>query len=215
MQLSRKMTWMDRLLGELDHALRTLSPARQIVKRYPDGIDALPDELTLTDSQQSARLMRVNHAGEVSAQALYRGQAFWARKPDKRAHLLEAAAEEEQHLHWCEQRLQTLNGHPSILAPVWYAGSLALGSLAGLAGDRWSLGFVEETEIQVGQHLDDHLQRLPAKDQVSRAILQRMREDELTHADNARSAGAQTLPGPIKSGMKYVAKVMTTTSYYL
>jgi ubiquinone biosynthesis monooxygenase Coq7 len=160
-----------------------------------------------------AGLMRVNHAGEVAAQALYRGQALVARSPAVRRQLLDAAAEERDHLHWCEQRLRELDDAPSLLTPLWYAGSFAIGATAGLAGDRTSLGFVEETERQVSEHLDDHLGRLPEQDARSRAILKTMREDEERHGRAAKEAGAKTLPGPVRRLMSAVAGVMKFGAY--
>jgi ubiquinone biosynthesis monooxygenase Coq7 len=160
-----------------------------------------------------AGLMRVNHAGEVAAQALYRGQALVARSPAVRRQLLDAAAEERAHLHWCEQRLRELDDAPSVLTPLWYAGSFAIGATAGLAGDRTSLGFVEETERQVSEHLDDHLSRLPEQDARSRAILKTMREDEERHGRDAKAAGAKTLPGPVRRLMSAVAGVMKFGAY--
>jgi ubiquinone biosynthesis monooxygenase Coq7 len=159
--------------------------------------------------------MRVNHAGEVAAQALYHGQAAFAARPEVR-HLLEKAAHEEaDHLAWCEQRLRELGSRPSLLGPLWYAGSFAIGAAAALAGDRTSLGFVSETERQVEGHIDSHLARLPAHDARSRAILETMRRDEIEHGAEARAAGGAELPPPVRTAMRATAKVMTTTSYWL
>ena len=159
--------------------------------------------------------MRVNHAGEVCAQALYHGQARVARTPERRLHLQTAAREEGDHLRWCRARLQALRTEPSRLGPVWYGGAYAAGLLAGLAGDRISLGFVEETEQQVAQHLQQHLQRLPATDPQSRAVLERMRQDELQHSARAREAGGQALPGVVRGLMRRCARVMIGTAYYI
>lgn len=158
-------------------------------------------------------LMRVNHAGEVAAQALYHGQALVARDAKTRRHLLEVAAEEQDHLHWCEQRLHELGAGPSRLQPLWHAGSLAIGALAGLAGDRTSLGFIDETERQVAEHLGDHLRRLPENDLRSRAILEQMRRDEQRHGADAQAAGAQPLPPPVKGLMRQVARIMKFGAY--
>jgi ubiquinone biosynthesis monooxygenase Coq7 len=157
--------------------------------------------------------MRVNHAGEVAAQALYMGQALVARDDATRAKLERAAAEENDHLAWCQERLDELGARPSVLAPFWYAGSFAIGALAGLAGDRWSLGFVVETERQVEAHLDHHLAELPPADRASRVVLERMKSDEVRHADDARAGGGAELPRPVRRLMSLVSKVMTTTAY--
>jgi ubiquinone biosynthesis monooxygenase Coq7 len=162
-----------------------------------------------------AGLMRVNHAGEIAAQALYRGQALLARDPAVREQLLQAAAEERAHLQWCAARLHELDDAPSLLAPFWYAGSFAIGTAAALAGDRTSLGFVEETERQVCDHLDEHLGRLPEQDTRSRAILKTMRDDEARHGSAAQAAGARRLPEPVRRLMGAVARVMKFGAYRL
>jgi ubiquinone biosynthesis monooxygenase Coq7 len=159
--------------------------------------------------------MRVNHAGEVAAQALYQGQALTARLDDVRDKMREAAIEEQDHLAWCEARLRELGSQPSLLNPLWYSGSFAIGALAGLAGDRWSLGFVAETEQQVVEHLESHLGDLPAKDQRSREVVTKMRDDEAEHRDTARDAGGAALPGPVRGLMRAVAGIMTRTAYRL
>ena len=159
--------------------------------------------------------MRVNHAGEVAAQALYQGQALTARGSHVRESLRQAAQEEGDHLAWCEERLRELDSHPSVLNPLWYAGSLAIGALAGVLGDRVSLGFVAETERQVEGHLAEHLQRLPLNDERSRRILAQMKADETRHGENARAAGARELPAPVKLLMKLTARVMTRTAYWV
>jgi len=159
--------------------------------------------------------MRVNHAGEIAAQALYHGQALVARNCTTREMLLEAAREESDHLAWCETRLRELDARPSLLNPLWYAGSFAIGALAALAGDRTSLGFVVETERQVEGHLDEHLGRLPAGDTRSRAILQTMRTDEIAHGANARAAGGAELPSPVRALMRRTARVMTGVAYWI
>jgi ubiquinone biosynthesis monooxygenase Coq7 len=159
--------------------------------------------------------MRVNHAGEVAAQALYHGQALVARDPAVRDFLLEAAREEGDHLVWCATRLRELGSRTSLLDPVWYAGSVAIGALAGLAGDRTSLGFIAETERQVEGHLDSHLERLPTTDRASRAILEQMKADEATHRDHALAHGGEDLPAPVRGLMRAVAKVMTGSAYWV
>ena len=158
--------------------------------------------------RESAKLMRVNHAGEVAAQGLYHGQALTARSEETRRHLLAAADEEQAHLEWCEARLQQLGDRPSVLRPFWYGASYAMGAAAGLFGDRWSLGFVAETERQVSEHLDEHLERLPREDADSRAVLQRMRADEQRHGHEATRRGGAELPEPVRGLMRQVARVM-------
>lgn len=203
---------------------RDYSPADHILMRLQRGMAAIAPHLpaaqasadTTLDAAQrrhAAGLMRVNHAGEVSAQALYHGQALTARDPKVRAHLLKAADEEQQHLNWCEERLAELGEGPSKLQPLWAAGSFAIGAVAGLAGDHWSLGFVAETEKQVSEHLQDHLQRLPENDQKSREIVAAMNADEIRHGNEASNAGGRPLPRPIRDLMKAVARVMKFSAY--
>lgn len=184
--------------------------------RRPSPAAAVADApLNNAERRRSARLLRVNHCGEVCAQALYRGQALTARQPELRATLYRAAREEGDHLRWCRQRLDQLDGHSSRLNPLFYIGSLTMGAAAGLAGDRWSLGFLAETERQVEQHLDNHLQRLPAADIASREILSVMQADEARHADTAIAAGGAALPAPARHAMKLLSKVMTRTTYWV
>ena len=199
----------DHLLGAADRALRALfapAPASRPVPGPPAGALAEPDR------REAAALMRINHAGEIAAQGLYHGQALAARDPAVRQMLLEAGREETDHLAWCETRLAELGDRSSRLDPFWYAGSFAIGLLAGLIDDRTSLGFVSETERQVEKHLDGHLERLPADDARSRAILTQMRDDEVHHGQQARNAGAAELPGPVKALMRLTGRVMTTTA---
>lgn len=205
---------MDSLLNLADGALRTLF-ARPSASRARPGAD-LPD-LRLAPAQQteSAALMRVNHVGEVCAQALYTAQALSTRSPELRRHFEQAAREETDHLAWTRGRIDELGGRPSLLNPLWYAGAFGLGLLAGRFGDRLSLGFVVETERQVEAHLDGHLERLPREDQASRAIVQQMKADESAHAAQAFGAGAVELPPPVKAMMRAAAKVMTTTAHYI
>ncbi|MGH8481891.1 MAG: 2-polyprenyl-3-methyl-6-methoxy-1,4-benzoquinone monooxygenase, partial [Nevskiaceae bacterium] len=178
-----------------------------------EGIEA--PELDEAARRHAAGLMRVNHAGEVAAQALYQGHALVARDLQIREHMLKAAAEERSHLAWCEERLRELDSGPSRLDPLWYAGSFAIGAIAGLAGDRWSLGFVEETEKQVSEHLSGHLDKLPEEDARSRAIVEAMRADEERHGREAVEAGAQRVPRPVQELMRAVARVMTRSAYWL
>lgn len=201
----------DRFLAAADTALRTLfaTPrASQPCPTLPEGATVLSDP----EKQRSAGLMRVNHVGEVCAQALYTAQALATRNPGLRAHYTAACIEETDHLAWTAQRLQDLGSRPSLLNPLWYAGAFGLGLLAGRLGDAVSLGFVVETETQVGAHLDSHLQALPESDHASRAIVAQMRDDELRHADAARTAGAAQLPPPAQALMRAAAKVMTTVA---
>ncbi len=204
----------DKVLAELGHALRVCAGEPAPAADNPAG-DAEDSVTSAQEREFSAGLMRVNHAGEVSAQALYRGQALVARNETVRRSLLEAASEEGRHLKWCEDRIGELNGRRSLLTPLWYAGSFGIGALAGLFGDRSSLGFLAETEAQVEQHLDSHLQELPPSDLRSRRILERMREDEIRHGRNAEEAGGEPLPEPARAAMRFASKVMTTTARYL
>jgi ubiquinone biosynthesis monooxygenase Coq7 len=211
---SRPLSAFDELLVLLDDGLRTVCATAS--SRRANPADSLATEEIGEDERELAgRLMRVNHCGEVCAQALYRGGALVARSPQVRAKLQQAASEENDHLAWTESRLRDLDTDRSLLNPCWYAGSFAIGALAGLAGDRWNLGFVAETEGQVVAHLDRHLQRLPVKDHKSRAILGQMREDEGRHATVAIEAGAATLAPPLRTLMRFASRVMTQTSYWI
>ncbi len=205
------ITSLDRLLIVADNALRTLSGAVHPSRPAPGAASTEPTE----DFQRRhvAGLMRVDHAGEVCAQALYAGQALMARDEGVRAALEHAAAEERDHLAWCGERLRELDSRPSHLSPLWFAGSFALGLVSGAAGDRWSMGFLVETERQVEKHIDGHLDSLPAGDSRTRAILEQMREDEVGHAKTGESMGAAQLPPPAKGAMRLMAKVMTETAY--
>jgi len=205
---------VDQLLVETQRALDTVfgnPPATR-----PNPAVETPD-VVLDDAERrhAAGLMRINHVGEVCAQGLYFGQAAVAREADTRAHLLEAAQEETDHLAWCAQRLRELDSRPSLFNPMWYGGSYALGVLAGLRGDGWNLGFVVETERQVEAHLDEHLQTLPEADQRSRDILRQMKADEARHAEHAEQAGARVLPWPVPSLMAGASKLMKAVAYRL
>jgi len=171
--------------------------------------------LSETEKKQAARLMRVNHAGEIAAQGLYQGHASVAKDEDIKQTFIQSAEEEQAHLSWCETRLNELDDRPSVFTPVWYFGSFAMGAAVGALGDKWSLGFVSETEKQVVKHLDKHLERLPEDDFKSREILLKMREDEAMHDKKAQEAGANELPQPAKTLMNAVSKVMTKTSYWI
>ena len=204
---------IDHLLINLDQAVRTVFGKPQVTER-PNPADAHEDSvLSEEERRRTACLMRVNHAGEVSAQALYQGQALTAKLPEVREKMERAALEENDHLDWCEGRIKELGSHTSVLNPAWYAGSFAIGALAGAAGDKWSLGFVAETEHQVVKHLEDHLQHLPHQDVKSRAILEQMKEDETHHATVALEAGGAALPWPVKKLMGLVSRVMTLAAY--
>ncbi|MDX9740330.1 MAG: 2-polyprenyl-3-methyl-6-methoxy-1,4-benzoquinone monooxygenase [Gammaproteobacteria bacterium] len=212
---ARRYSTIDRLLIQADHALRTVFGRPQVSERAnPATAHPLP-ALDEHEAHESARLMRINHAGEVSAQALYQGQAMTARLPEVRGQMERAAIEENDHLVWCAERIEELGGRTSLLNPLWYAGSFTIGAVAGLVGDRWSLGFIVETERQVIEHLEGHLSRLPAADHRSRAILEQMKEDEAHHGTTALNAGAAELPPPIKAAMRLTSRVMTGAAYYM
>jgi ubiquinone biosynthesis monooxygenase Coq7 len=209
----RTLSRFDRALVEIERALGTIfEPAPVAVRPSPA---ANVDEMPLDDAarKHAAGLMRVNHVGEVCAQALYFGQAATARDERQRARMLEAAAEETDHLAWCGERLRELDSRASLFNPLWYAGAYAIGAAAGIVGDRLSLGFVVETERQVEAHLGEHLEKLPADDAKSRAIVRVMKEDEARHASNALAAGAETLPAPVPALMRFASKVMKTVAY--
>lgn len=199
----------------IDSALRTLFGRPQVTERANPAETINEAEMSEQERDLAARLMRINHTGEVCAQALYQGQALTAKLPQIRDTMERAAQEENDHLAWCETRLNELDNRKSLLNPFWYAGSFMIGAAAGLAGDKWSLGFVAETEHQVEAHLNDHMQRIPAQDQKSLAILEQMKEDEIHHATVALEAGGANLPAPIKAAMKVTSKLMTKSVFYL
>lgn len=213
MSTLRRLSFLDTLLSELDHALLTSTAVRPAPARANPAGDAPLAELPPRQRRHVAGLMRINHAGEVCAQALYLGQARIARDGATREHLLQAAQEEADHLAWCAQRLQELEARPSLLNPLWYAGSYAIGMAAGLAGDGYNLGFVVETERQVEAHLEDHLRQLPESDLRSRRILERMASEEAEHAEQARVAGARELPAPVPRLMRAVSELMKFGAY--
>ena len=211
------------MIGEFDTALRAIAGGANYSRPVPKANiqKGLNEEQVLTsdldlspqDRTHVAGLMRVNHVGEVCAQALYQSQKLLAKTSETRALLDQAAKEEMDHMAWCEERLKELDSRPSLLNPLWYAGAFGIGLVAGLAGDRWSLGFVAETEKQVERHLDDHLEKLPEADLRSRAIVEQMRIDEIEHGASAMAAGGQELPRPIQTLMAGISKIMTTTAY--
>ncbi len=214
MTMTRALSRFDRLLADAQNALETIAGSPLAARSNP-GADQADVVLDDAERRHAAGLMRINHVGEVCAQALYVGQAAVARDPQTRAQLHAAAQEETDHLAWCADRLRELDSRPSLLNPVWYAGSYAIGLLAGLRGDGWNLGFVVETERQVEAHLDEHLETLPPADARSRAILTVMKADEARHAEHAEAAGARILPQPLPALMAAASKVMKTVAYRL
>lgn len=209
---ARTLSPLDRLLAGIERALETVAGAPEANRASP--AHGTPDaELDDAERRHAAGLMRINHTGEVCAQALYDGQAALARNDANREHLLHAAAEETDHLAWCAERLKELDSRPSLLNPLWYAGSYAIGALAALAGDPVSLGFVVETERQVEAHLAEHLEKLPAQDERSRAVLAQMQEDEVRHGQDARARGGIDLPFPIPQLMQASSMVMKAVAY--
>lgn len=204
---------IDRLIISFDRGLRTLFAPAQTLRAVPG--EALPDvPLDERTRPHVAALMRVNHTGEICAQALYQGQALTARASEAKQALEQAAQEETEHLAWTERRIGELGGRKSLLNPLWYAGSFAIGAAAGLLGDRWNLGFLAETERQVGAHLQGHLDRLPAEDRKTRAILEQMKIDEARHATSALGHGGAELPEPARRAMRLASRVMTRTAYW-
>ncbi|MEH6591068.1 MAG: 2-polyprenyl-3-methyl-6-methoxy-1,4-benzoquinone monooxygenase [Halioglobus sp.] len=211
----RRLSLIDKLIGEADSVLRTLSNSGHSAERPSPAKGHNEAELDNEQRRHIAGLMRVNHTGEVCAQALYQGQALTARLPDVREDMQHAAQEEIDHLLWCKERLTELDSHTSRLNPAWYGLSFALGAVAGAIGDKWSLGFVAATEERVCGHLRDHLKSLPADDSKSRLILQQMLEDEERHGNNALAAGGEDFPQPVKEAMAAVSQVMTKSSYWI
>jgi ubiquinone biosynthesis monooxygenase Coq7 len=212
---TRDYSPIDRFLIGADQTLRTLFGRPSVTERVNPGKGLEEVELTAEERRHIGRLMRVNHSGEVCAQALYQGQALTARDATVRERLQRSAQEENDHLAWCEERIMELGGRKSLLNPLWYTGSFAMGTLAGVAGDKWSLGFVVETERQVEDHLDEHITQVPADDQRTRAVLEQMKLDEAHHAQVAAGAGGAELPTPVKLAMRLVSKVMTRGAYWV
>lgn len=209
-----KLPSSEDVITQLDKALRTVFATASSRRPYPDA--ALAEaEMNEAEQKHAAGLMRINHSGEVCAQALYAGQALSARNPEAQRALLEAADEETEHLAWCERRLAELGSHKSLLNPLWYTGSFALGALAGALGDKWNLGFLAETERQVEGHLDSHLGKLPPQDAKSRAIVEQMKIDEIKHAKTAIAHGGAELPSPVKQAMRLSSKVLSLAAYRL
>lgn len=210
---ARTYRLFDRLVMNFDQAVRTLAGRPLVTGRPNPADDREEGELSEAEKTESMRLMRVNHAGEVAAQALYQGQALTARLQAVRGRMERAAEEENDHLDWCEKRVTELGGHVSYLGPVWYLGSFTIGAAAGAIGDKWSLGFVAETEKQVIEHLEGHLERMASQDHKSRAIIEQMKIDEAHHGAEARRAGGADLPEPVKQLMKLTSRIMTGTAY--
>lgn len=205
---------LDALILAVDNGLRTVFAPAQSARAMP-GKGLVDAPLTEIEKKHAASLMRINHVGEVCAQALYQGQSMTAHNPVAKAALAEAAREETEHLAWCEARINALGGRKSLLNPVWYASSLAVGMAAGALGDKWNLGFLAETERQVGAHLAVHLTELPAADAKSRAVVEQMQQDEARHAETATAHGGAALPAPVKGVMQLMSKVMTKTAYWV
>lgn len=214
-KLERRPSLFDNLLTEVGHALHVLSRSAQAARPNPAGraLSQQDDSLSVEETQHAAGLMRVNHVGEICAQALYRGQALMVKDEAIKNLLYQASAEEVDHLVWCDDRLKELGSRPSIFNPFWYAASLGLGVVASRAGTPYNLGFMAETERQVEKHLEEHLSSLPAADTRSRKIVDQMRVDEIAHRTTAEDHGAHNLPLPIKTAMRMMSKVMTTTAY--
>jgi ubiquinone biosynthesis monooxygenase Coq7 len=212
----RKKSFLDHAISSFDNALQTITGVntQQSLRQSP-AADQSETILNAEEKKHAASLMRINHVGEVCAQALYQGQALTARSNELQKQLQKAAEEETDHLHWCEQRIQELNSHTSYLNPFWYMGSFTIGAIAGLSGDKFNLGFLAETEHQVEQHLSDQLQKLPAHDHKSRLIIEKMREDEIQHAAIAEKAGGVKLPFPVSLLMKGMAGVMKRLAYWI
>ena len=209
------MSFIDLLINEVDKGLKYSTQNYQTDRRPYPAEKVEQGSLNEFEINHSAGLMRVNHSGEVCAQALYRGQAITAKLIDTKDKMEQAASEELDHLSWCNKRLEELDSKPSLLNPIWYCMSFSIGAIAGLIGDKWSLGFVHETEEQVVKHLDGHLDKLSDKDQKTRSVIEQMRIDEEKHSQDALDAGAEILPNEIKGLMSKVAKVMTDSSYHI
>jgi ubiquinone biosynthesis monooxygenase Coq7 len=212
--MMRLLSPLDQFIGAADHFLRSIATTPSSSRPYPAKAIA---DAALTDQEKklSAALMRVNHSGEVAAQALYQGQALTARSPELAELLKAAASEEADHLNWTTRRIEALGGRPSLLAPLWYAGAFALGALAGRLGDKVSLGFLAETERQVEQHLMGHMEQLPLADEASRAVVAQMKEDEARHMNTARDHGGADLPRPVQMAMQAGGRVMTSVAHYI
>ena len=215
MAVSKNHSFLDHCLLQFDQALRTCVPGSSLATRPSPADPVAEEELSAAEKKHIIGLMRINHTGEVCAQALYAGQAATARLDEVRDSMDHAAQEEADHLAWCDERLKELDSHPSLLNPFWYGLSFGMGAIAGLAGDKWSLGFVAETEDQVCKHLEDHLTKLPEQDGKSKAILEQMIKDERQHGETAKEAGGADLPLPVKQAMTAMAQIMKKTTYHI
>ena len=215
MAVSKNHSFLDHCLLQFDQALRTCVPGSSLATRPSPADPVAEEELSAAEKKHIIGLMRINHTGEVCAQALYAGQAATARLDEVRYSMDHAAQEEADHLAWCDERLKELDSHPSLLNPFWYGLSFGMGAIAGLAGDKWSLGFVAETEDQVCKHLEDHLTKLPEQDGKSKAILEQMIKDERQHGETAKEAGGAALPLPVKQAMASMAQFMKKTTYHI
>jgi 3-demethoxyubiquinol 3-hydroxylase len=213
--IAKNYSFLDQLCLQIDHGLRILHGIYQTTGRVDPAVKIAETELSIEEQKHAAALMRVNHVGEICAQALYQGQAFTTRNLTIKHDTQRAANEELDHLAWCSQRIKELHSHESYLNPLWYIGAFSLGAFAGLLNDKWSLGFVVETERQVEQHLASHLEKLPKHDLKSRAIVAQMKRDEKAHADAALAAGGKILPPWVQTIMRFQAKVMTTLAYWV
>tara|TARA_B110000438_G_scaffold179012_1_gene171133 strand:+ start:5561 stop:6268 length:708 start_codon:yes stop_codon:yes gene_type:complete len=211
----REISFLDRCVSQIDQALRTCVPSSNQALRSSPAQSYNEEELDSNQRRHIAGLMRINHTGEVCAQALYQGQAATAKLDEVRQSMEHAAVEETDHLAWCEERLNELDSRPSLFNPLWYAMSYGVGAVAGMAGDKWSLGFVAETEEQVCEHLEEHLVQLPKNDEKSRAILTQMIQDEKLHGETARNAGGAQLPQAVKHAMTAMSQVMKKTTYHI
>ena len=212
---SRHYSALDHLVMNFDQAVRTLAGKPLVTERPDPAADQVQPDLSDAEKAESVRLMRVNHSGEVAAQALYQGQALTARLDTVRDRMELAAREENDHLEWCGRRVREMGGRLSYLNPAWYLGSMAIGAAAGAIGDKWSLGFVAETERQVVSHLDEHLQRLSPNDRKGRAVLEQMKIDEARHGASAKAAGGVELPVPVKKLMRLSSRIMTRIAYWI
>ena len=208
-------TSIDKFIMGVDQALVTVFGSPKTTGRGYPASGRSDEQVSAPDKEHAARLMRINHVGEVCAQALYQSQAMTTRNTTIKAKMRQSSEEENDHLDWCAKRIDELGGHKSLLNPLWYAGSFALGTAAGIAGDRWNLGFVAETEKQVVRHLESHLEQLSEDDQRSRAIVEQMKTDEAEHATAALKAGGSDLPEPVRKGMQLMSKIMTRTAYWV
>ena len=215
MAVSKNHSFLDNCLLQFDQALRTCVPGSSLATRPSPADPVAEEELSAAEKKHIIGLMRINHTGEVCAQALYAGQAATARLDEVRDSMDHAAQEEADHLAWCDERLKELDSHPSLLNPFWYGLSFGMGAIAGLAGDKWSLGFVAETEDQVCKHLEDHLTKLPEQDGKSKAILEQRIKDEMQHGETAKEAGGADLPLPVKQAMTAMAQIMKKTTYHI